>query len=139
MYGEESVVANALKKSKTMRNKIYEEVEKFESGAEYGTGSIQFRPNEPDLWLGIRRASYQLTISQNTSHYKKGFYEGNVVFYEVKVKLWDTYDFNIGNEKGDGIGSLLNNFGYWLQENNKGTEYTWEVNFTYEILLYVQI
>lgn len=139
MYGEESVVANALKKSKTMRNKIYEEVEKFESGAEYGTGSIQFRPIEPDLWLGIRRASYQLTISQNTSHYKKGFYEGNVVFYEVKVKLWDTYDFNIGNEKGDGIGSLLNNFGYWLQENNKGTEYTWEVNFTYEILLYVQI
>lgn len=62
-----------------------------------------------------------------------------MVFYEVKVKLWDTYDFNIGNEKGDGIGSLLNNFGYWLQENNKGTEYTWEVNFTYEILLYVQI
>ncbi len=62
-----------------------------------------------------------------------------MVSYEVNVKLYDTYNFNTGNEKSDGVGSLLNNFGYWIQENNIGAVYGWEVNFTYEVPLFVQI
>lgn len=49
----------------------------------------------------------------------------------VQVKVADTYNFNIGNETGDGLGSVLNNLGYWAQENELGNEYEWEVTYVY--------
>ena len=50
----------------------------------------------------------------------------------VNVKVSDTYDFNVGDESGDGIGSLLNNFGYLMQEQNVGKAYYWEANYVYK-------
>jgi RHS repeat-associated protein len=32
---------------------------------------------------------------------------------------------------GDGVGSILNNFGHWLHDENMGTVYTWEANYVY--------
>lgn len=46
--------------------------------------------------------------------------------------MYDTYNFNKGNETGDGLGSLLNNFGYWLQEHNIGKPYYWEAHYVYK-------
>lgn len=33
---------------------------------------------------------------------------------------------------GDGLGSLLNNFGYWTQEHNLGKAYGWEAHDVYK-------
>ena len=52
--------------------------------------------------------------------------------YVLNVKVYDTYNFNIGNEQGDGLGSWLNNLGYWAQEKNLGTEYYWEAEYVYK-------
>lgn len=43
----------------------------------------------------------------------------------------DFYDFNKGDETGDGIGSWLNNLGYWAQENGLGETYYWRATFVY--------
>ena len=50
---------------------------------------------------------------------------------KVSVTIYDTYDFNKGNETGDGIGSTLNNIGYLAQESGLGTPFDWEINYEY--------
>ena len=52
--------------------------------------------------------------------------------YIVQIKVSDTYDFNVGNESGDGIGSWLNNLAYHAHEYGMGNDFYFEVNFTYE-------
>lgn len=127
-----SLVSRALKKSKTMQKEINEEIEKYKKGQKYGTGTVIFKKNEPDLWLGIRRANYVLTIDKETKTTGFWFFKKRKTRYVVNVKVSDTYDFNVGDESGDGIGSLLNNFGYLMQEQNVGKAYYWEANYVYK-------
>ena len=51
--------------------------------------------------------------------------------YVAKVRIYDTYNSNTGDETGDGIGSILNNVGYIAQDQNLGIEYFWEASFEY--------
>lgn len=59
------------------------------------------------------------------------FFKKTEYRYAVNVKLYDTYDFNKGDETGDGLGSILNNFGYKLQEMGIGETFYWELNYVY--------
>ena len=126
-----SFVSRALKRSKTMKNKINEEIEKYKKGEEYGKGDVIFQKKEPDLWLGVRKADYELTIKEETKETGL-FKKKEKTRYVVNVKVYDTYDFNVGDETGDGLGSYLNNFGYWMQENNLGKVYYWEAHYEYK-------
>ena len=56
----------------------------------------------------------------------------NTVTTTVTEEYIYDYNFNTGNESDDGLGSILNNFGYWLQSLGKGTEYYWEVEYEYK-------
>lgn len=47
-------------------------------------------------------------------------------------RVWDTYNFNIGNEKGDGVSSWLNNMDYTANQIGIGTNYNWEVNYVHK-------
>ena len=127
-----SFVSKSLKKSKTMHTKIDEEIAKYEKGEEYGKNSVIFQQDEPDLWLGIRRAKYEMTIEKESKITGFWLFKKTQTRYVVNVKVSDTYNFNLGNETGDGLGSYLNNLGYWAQENNIGKEYYWEANFVYK-------
>ncbi len=84
------------------------------------------------MWLGIRGVNYELEITEETKETGFWIFKKTKTRYVVDVKVYDTYNFNIGTEKGDGIGSLLNNFGFWLHENNVGTDYYWEANYVYK-------
>ena len=132
VLNKKSIVSKKLKKSNTMQEKIDEEIEKFENGEEYGSGTVVFDANETDLWLGIRQATYEVSIVKETKTTGFWIFKMTKTRYVVDVKVSDTYNFNTGDEAGDGLGSLLNNFGFWLQEQNLGAEYKWEANYVYK-------
>ena len=132
-FDEESDVSKKLKKSQTMITEIKKAISKFKNGEEYGQGSVTFTMDEPDLWLGIRRANYEFTITETTKETGWWIFKKTETIYVVEVKVSDTYDFNIGDEEGDGLGSLLNNLGYWAQEHNMGATYYWEATYVYTV------
>ncbi len=132
-YNNNSSVSKKIKKSSTMKNLINNEVKNYSEKGNYNkSSSVTFTSKEPDLWLGVRNASYEIDIQLETKEIGFGSFKKNLTRYVVNVKVSDIYDFNKGNEKGDGIGSILNNAGYWMQENNLGTEYYWEANYEYK-------
>jgi len=107
-------------------------IEKYRKGEDDLSDAINFTNSEPDLWLGIRAAMVTITDIQEITITKMRFGKKyTYTQYIVSVKLTDTYDFNIGNESGDGIGSILNNIGYFLQENHIGKKYDLEVSYEY--------
>ena len=55
-----------------------------------------------------------------------------VARYVVVVTVYDYYNFNKGDEVGDGLGSDLNNIGYGLHEMGLGKDYSWTASYTYE-------
>ena len=127
-----SFVTKTIKKSKTMKEIIDSEIRKYEKGSAYGTGNVTFKSNETDLWLGVRNASYEISITKETKTTGFWFFKKTKTRYIVSVKVYDTYNFNTGDEKGDGIGSWLNNLGYWAQKKEIGKEYYWEANYEYK-------
>ena len=131
-FDEKSNISKKLKKSRIIKGIINAEIEKMENGEEYGSGTVTFTSEEPDLWLGIRAASYTMTISKETRERGFWFLKHNESRYVVDVIIYDTYNFNFGSETGDGIGSILNNIGFYAQEMGLGTEYKWEAYFKYE-------
>ena len=132
MLNSASLVSKSLKKSKTMKGKIEEEIDKYERGEEYGSGSVTFTSSEPDLWLSVRNADYVMKIEKETKETGWWILKKIKTRYIVNVTVCDIYDFNTGNEQGDGIGSWLNNIGYWIQEHNIGDAYYWEANYVYK-------
>lgn len=46
------------------------------------------------------------------------------------ITITDTYDFNGGKDSGDGIGSILNNFGHLLEEKGWGHKYETIIQYT---------
>ena len=126
---DSSLVSKALKKSRTMKKVIKAMIE---DGKTYGSGTVTFGRSELDLWLGIRNASYKIEITKQTETKRFLFFKKTKTRYIANVIVFDIYDFNTGNEKGDGIGSILNNIGYWAQENGLGNKYYWEAEYTYE-------
>ena len=94
-------------------------------------GSVYFDSSEKDLWLAVRSARFKMTIETETRTRGFWFFKRTQTRYNVFVTVTDHYDFNSGNESGDGVGSLLNNVGYWLQENHWGTVFDWEANYVY--------
>lgn len=81
-YDDDSSIAKKLKKSKTMRAIIDDEIQKFENNDSYGSGSVYFGDDEPDLWLGIRRANYEVTITKETK--ESGFW----IFKKRRHDMW---------------------------------------------------
>ena len=132
-FDEESDISQKLKKSDTMKEEIKKAIEKYKGGEEYANGTVIFNSDEPDLWLGIRRANYEFTITEKTEETGWWIFKKTETIYVVDVKVFDTYNFNVGDEQGDGLGSILNNFGYWAQELNMGMEYYWEATYVYTI------
>ena len=130
-YDDNSIVSKKLRKSKTMEVAIEGAIQKYENNEEYTTGTVYFGNDEMDLWLGVRRASYELEIEEETRVVGFWIFQKTQTRYVVQVKVYDTYNFNVGNETGDGLGSVLNNWGYWAQENNLGQEYYWEAQYEY--------
>ena len=127
-FGRYSPISLKLKSSGIMQDAIEHAIGKFEAHQSYERGSVMFTNKEPDLWLSIRRAAYSLAIVKE----KKQKQNGQILTrYQVRVRLWDTYNFNIGNERGDGFGSFLNNLGYWLEKIHIGEDYSWEVCYTH--------
>jgi len=127
-----SHASRALKKSKTMKKKIEKEIEKYEAGEDYGTGYVTFGSNETDLWLAARNASYEMSITKEIRYVNFLFFESLKTRYVIEVTVFDTYDFNKGDETGDGLGSKLNNIGYKAQEADWGTAFYWEANYVYK-------
>ena len=140
VYNNSSFAAKLVKKSKTMNRIIENKLKEYGSRSFTVTGAVTFTSKEPDLWLAIRNASYKLDVKKE--YMEKTFsirfwgfclYE-RVTHYsreKVSVTIYDTYDFNKGNETGDGIGSTLNNIGYLAQESGLGTPFDWEINYEY--------
>ena len=127
-----SMVANKLKNSKIMKEKIQQDIQGYNNNTDYGKGDVCFDSSEVDLWLSIRNAYYELSIQPEERTSGFWFFKKTETWYVVAIKVYDTYNFNKGDETGDGIGSILNNIGYWAQEKNLGTSYYWEVNYVYE-------
>ena len=130
-FGKNSSLSRALYFSRTMRAKIAEEIDKYENGEFDGKGSVTFEKNEPDLWLGVRNANYELTVKKETKTVGFWIFQQDYSRYVVNVKVYDTYDFNTGDETNDGIGSVLNNWGYKMQEKGFGKKYSWEAKYVY--------
>ena len=130
-FGALTSISRKLKNSPIMQKKIEEEIAKFENGESYGVGSVYFDSSEKDLWLAIRWADFKMTIETETRTRGFWFFKRTQTRYNVFVTVTDRYNFNSGNESGDGVGSLLNNAGYWLQENHWGTVFDWEANYVY--------
>ena len=129
---KKSFVSKKIKKSSIMKTIIKEEIAKYKEGKSYGTGRVCFNSDETDLWLGVRKASYKMTIETETKTRGFWIFKKTQTRYVANVTVSDTYNFNIGNEEGDGIGSILNNWAYWADENGIGVDYKWEAEFVYE-------
>ena len=132
-FDASSKISKALKKSKTMKTIIDAKISDYKKGIDpaEGDNTVHFKASEPDLWLGIRRADFSVTIEEETKTVGHWFWKKEKRRYIAYVTVSDNYNFNVGNESGDGLGSLLNNFGYVLQENGSGQEYHWEVSYVY--------
>ena len=127
-FGNRTPISAKLRASVIMRSAIRRAIGQFEQKQAYENRTLAFTREEPDLWLSIRRCSYRLAIVKQHRVRKNGLAQ---VRYQVQVKIWDTYNFNIGNERGDGVGSFLNNLGYWLEKIHIGEDYRWEANYLY--------
>ena len=129
---DDSFVSRKLKKSDLMVSIINAEIQQHPNGKLNIKGTNSFDSDEIDLWLGIRGFHYELSIIKETKETGFWIFKKTKTRYVVQVKVWDTFDFDSGNETGDGLGSILNNFGFWLYENNVGVNYYWEANYVYK-------
>ena len=131
IFDDNSYMADKFRNNKTMNEICRQCVDNYiRTGKANYSGSASINGfDELDLWLAIRGCSYEISVSSR--EYSEGilWWKKTKIEYIVSVKIKDIYDFNRPDETGDGIGSLLNNFGYFLQEKGIGNIYS--VNITY--------
>lgn len=127
VFGNFSPISAKLRHSGIMQGVINRAIEEYDPEKPTVKSSVLFTKAEPDLWLSVRRAPYTLGV-QKELRTRRGQQQSR---FRVRVRLWDTYNFNIGNESGDGVGSFLNNLGYWLEKRRLGRDYTWVVYYVY--------
>ncbi len=136
VYTQNSNISNSLNDSAKMDEKIGEAISKYRNtGDNISDGSIGFGKEDGlDLWLSLRNCEYVITVSQGRIRDSKcrtlqEKMRGRVV-YIVHVKITDTYDFNGGQDVNDGIGSVLNNIGYWFEKNGWGETYDTTIEYS---------
>ena len=132
-YDSFTNVSKKISRSRTIKEQVDQAIIGYkERGETNQSGSVTFTSVEPDLWLGVRNADYKLSITEEKRTVTLlPFWKFTFVRYVATIQVSDTYDFNIGNEQGDGIGSDLNNIGYGMQIVGLGKEYYWSTSFTY--------
>ena len=118
-----------FQRSRTMKLEINRQIKLNVNGADNLDGSIIFTPPDIDLWLGVRKADYKMTLVKETKTTGFWFFKKEKSRYKATITISDIYNFDTGNEKGDGIGSWLNNVGFWAQSHKLGTSYHWSVTF----------
>ena len=118
-----------IKKSKQFRDVVKEEVPKKKSDY-YSYGSSYFTGGT-DLHLAIGKYDYEL-------YWKKSRIPGlgDDVIWEVKVHIWDDYDFDEESVNYKSVTGIFNAYGYFLQNKEIITPYRWDLNFTY---IYVEV
>lgn len=118
-----------IKKSKEFRDVVKEEVPKKKSDY-YSYGSSYFTGGT-DLHLAIGKYDYEL-------YWKKSRIPGlgDDVIWEVKVHIWDDYDFDEESVNYKSVTGIFNAYGYFLQNKEIITPYRWDLNFTY---IYVEV
>ena len=131
ILNESSKAAYKFSHSSTMSKKLKEATETFKTGKTEFTERVYFGSEEPDLWLAARNATCEMKLRTETKTVKFSSCKKTLKRVVVDVKVYDTYNFNKGDESGDGVGSILNNIGYWAQERGIGKEFYWEVNYSY--------
>ena len=131
-FSENSSIARALKSSGLMNDKINQHIEEYKkTGKSHFEGEILLKGiTELDLWLGVRWCRYEIDIYETTHTEGWWIFKRTYTDYVVNVTVFDTYDFNQGTDKGDGVFSILNNFGYLLEEKGYGKTFTWSVSYT---------
>ncbi len=86
----------------------------------WATRVIHF--TEGDLLYAIKHASVRVYAKRRSV-----YMEGSV--WDIKVDLWDTYDFTELFE-WDSLAHSANNLGYYMQKYNMMTVYDWSLTFT---------
>ena len=134
VYGSDTEVSRAFSNSPTTKKYILQAFQKFLNGEKYDSGTINYSSEEPDLWLAARNVDYRITIHQDTSFtFSANGKTTKKTRYTITMVIFDTYNFNKGDEKGDGWGSTLNNMGHFVHKHGLGTDYYWEVQITKEV------
>ena len=133
-FDQDSFIAKKFRRSKIMKGAIKQAIEQYKQTGNTKVigGEITFDSSEPDLWLGVRKANYNLLISEEEKTWDLLLFRVTVARYVVVVTVYDYYNFNKGDEVGDGLGSDLNNIGYGLHEMGLGKDYSWTASYTYE-------
>ena len=133
-FDEDSFVSSEIKNSNIFKEEIEARIADFKNGgpSKLSSKELIFTSAEKDLWLGIRRANYDIEIEEETKTFTFLGLRFTKTHYVATIRVYDIYNFNRGDESGDSIGSVLNNIGYSAQEIGMGTEYSWEAFITYE-------
>ena len=115
-------LANKVKNSSTLKNKVTEEITKVNDNKINYIGTIDFNRynGDMDLYLSIQHANIKMDGLKNG--------EGH---WDIDVTIWDSYNFD--ELRGDfSFGSMANNFGLILQSIGALKPYEWSINFKYK-------
>ena len=136
-YGPSSCVSKALSKSVIMQGVIDKNIEEFKKNnktkATYdGSVSLYGKDNmyDVDLSYSVGKASYNMTISQETKTTGFWFLKKTKTRYVVDVFVSDRYDFDEYRDNAT-LGSILNNWGYDKQQEGSLVPFEWDASFTY--------
>ena len=115
-------LANKVKNSSTLKNKVTEEIAKVNDNKINYIGTIDFdRYNgDMDLYLSIQHADIKMDGIKNG--------EGH---WDIDVTIWDSYNFDELRDDFS-FGSVANNFGLILQSIGVLKPYEWSINFKYK-------
>lgn len=132
-YDKKSQLATTVKKSKTMRDEIKDQVIKAKNdnlrsskSKTYKNQTVYFynysSTADADAKLSVGHADYDITITEIDT--KLGF-----MAYNVDIYMYDRYDFD-NYKSWTSIANILNNCGMFLQDIGYLKKYKWDVSFT---------
>ena len=132
IFDDSSFAADVFRNSPGMNAICNEALKHFQqTGQSSYSGSARITGYKDfDVWRAACTFNYSIEIIERT--YSTGFlwWKKTEKEYILTIKVFDTYNFDSATDKGDGIGSWLNNQAYNLHQKGYGTNYEWNLTYT---------
>ena len=136
VYGAESDISKTLSKSKIMEDEIEKNLKDYKESGEKtvtydGSVSLYGKDNiyDLDLSYSVGKASYSMTIIEETKTTGFWFFKKTKSRYVINVTVSDVYNFD-EYRNDQSLGSMLNNWGYDMQKNGNIKPYSWDATYT---------
>ena len=131
-FDDSSFAADVFRNSPGMNAICNEALEKFKQTGQshYASSASITGFKDFDVWMAARKFVYTIDITEKKYSTGLLWWKKTETEYILTIKINDTYNFDSATDKGDGIGSWLNNEAYKLHQRGYGKNYEWNLTYT---------